>query len=72
MKRQSPDRTVHPFDTYFALPLIFGHAALSYSQDISRQWWRQFLRSPHHQHEEHAQLVVPEPLEADDERDLFA
>ena len=72
MERQRLNRTVHPLDAYFALPLIFGDAALSYSQDMSRRWWRQFLRSPHHQHEEHAQLVVPEPLEADDERDLFA
>lgn len=72
MERQRLNRTVHPLDAYFALPLIFSDAALSYSQDMSRRWWRQFLQCPHHQHEEHAQLVVPEPLEADDERDLFA
>lgn len=72
MERQRPNRSVSPLDSYFALPLIFSDAALSYYQDMSRRWWRQFLRCPHHQHEEHAQLVVPEPLEADDERDLFA
>lgn len=72
MDRQKPYQLVHPFDVFFALPIMFGDAALSYSNEMSQRWWHHFFQSGRHRHEGHAQLEVPDPLEADDERDLFA
>lgn len=62
----------HPMDAFFALPIMFGDAALSYSTEMSQRWWHNFFHSARHRNEGPAQLEVPEPLEADDERDLFA
>lgn len=72
MNWQRLDNQLHPLDAFFVLPILFADAALHCSQDMSRRWWRQFFRCAHHPHEGHAQLEVPDPLEEDDERDLFA
>ncbi|WP_336966124.1 hypothetical protein [Sphingobium aquiterrae] len=46
---------------------------------VASQWWAAFAGGPWPHaavpapvHDEHAQLVVPEPLELDDEHGLFA
>lgn len=62
----------HPLDAFFALPVMIGGAALCYSNDLSRRWWHNFFRGSLQHKENHRQLAVPEPLELDDERDLFA
>lgn len=62
----------HAMDVFFAMPLMFGDAALSYANELSHRWWRHFFRCSHHHPEGHHQLEIPDPLEADDERDLFA
>ena len=73
MNRPPPQpELAHPFDMFFALPIMMGSAALSCSKDVSRQWWHNFFRAGEQHKEDHAQLAVPEPLELDDERDLFA
>lgn len=59
-------------DAFFAIPMMFGDAALAYTNEVSQRWWRNFFRCSHHHPEGHAQLKVPEPLEAADEHDLFA
>lgn len=72
MDRFSSTPLTNPFDAFFALPVIMGAAALGYTNDLSRQWWHHFFRGSIQHKENHAQLAVPEPLELDDERDLFA
>ena len=72
MNPGTPNHEMHPLDAFFALPMMLGDAALCYYREMSQRWWRQFFQCARHPPEGHAQLVVPEPLEADDERDLFA
>lgn len=59
-------------DAFFELLWMFGKAALNFSQEMSHCWWRQFFHGAKHRHSQNAQLEVPDPLEAEDERDLFA
>ncbi|MBK5265081.1 MAG: hypothetical protein JJE34_07605 [Alphaproteobacteria bacterium] len=62
----------HPMDAFFALPMMFWDAALANSNEVSQLWWSSFFRSSHHHPDGHAQLELPEPLEAAGEHDLFA
>ena len=72
MDRFNSSPMTNPLDAMFALPIMIGGAALCYSNDLSRRWWHNFFRASEQHKEGHAQLAVPEPLELDDERDLFA
>lgn len=72
MDSQNSPCRASPFDVFFALPMMIGEAALCYSHELSQSWWRQFFHGTRHGHEGHGQLEVPDPLQSDDERDLFA
>ena len=72
MDSQNSSGRTFPLDIFFALPMMIGEAALCYSHELSQHWWRQFFHGAKHGHVGHGQLEVPDPLQSDDERDLFA
>lgn len=54
-------------------PFIIGITMLECWASLS-QSWLQTVFSPvsHHRHDHHADLALPDPIEADGEHDLFA
>lgn len=55
------------------LPLAMGQATLGLSAELSQLWWRQMFHSDRRcRHEGEHQLEVPDPIEEQGERELFA
>ncbi len=58
--------------TLLALPYFAFQCWMALADWGLRRWVAAPLPSEHPWHEPHDQLVVPDPIEADGERDLFA
>jgi hypothetical protein len=54
-------------------PVSFNFAVWEYWAQFSEQWWKNVFAPAHHcEHEHNCQLEVPDPIQAEDEHDLFA
>ncbi len=54
-------------------PVSFNLAVWNYWVEFSELWWKNvFTPRYHHEHPDHCQLEVPDPIEEEGEHDLFA
>ncbi len=54
-------------------PVSFNLAIWDYWTGFSELWWKNVFASRyHHEHPDHCQLEVPDPIEEEGEHDLFA